>query len=297
MNANFILDERWLINSLIVANSSIDIMENIADLIDDINENLNSSILCSSNIYEKECANQQLCDVLFGDLSRNPISRDVLLRLSAKLDAMEKVNIKIDENTDSDALIILKDYGSGALLFNEDITIDWWNPKSMMVVDIKNKIKTYYRILSVNEMISYSDLTIHLKDLFPSLYFLPDAKDFSKLGVPHDSCFPTIINHLSYLNDFARDHYLEDRNSFNRTASSHGIDLSGESSNTRANNRASRERIRTIENTELRFELHTKVTWNKGRIHFHIGNNLPESVSKITDDKIIIGIVCEHLST
>lgn len=298
MNATFILDERWLINALNVIQDSIEVLEDIADLVDNINEKSNSFILCCSEIYEKECSGQQLCDVLFGDLARHPKSRDALLRLSVMLNSMKKIDIENDdENIDSDALKILKEYDCGGLIFNEDIITDWWKPESMMVVDIKNKIEKYYRLQSIHEMISYPDLSIHLDDLFPSLYFLPDAKDFSKLGVSHREYLRTIVAHLSYLNDNARIHYLEDRDSFNRIASSHGVDLSGESSNTRNNHSAIRERIRTIENNELGFEMHTKITWDKGRIHFHIGNNLPASISEITEGKLIIGIVCEHLST
>ncbi|AER31636.1 hypothetical protein [Pantoea ananatis] len=298
MNAIFILDERWLINALSVIPNSIGHLENIADLVENINEKSNSFILCCSEIYEKQCSDQQLCDVIFGDLARNPISRDALLRLSVMLNSMEMIDITSDnKNIESDALKILKEYDFGGLIFNEDIVTDWWKPESMMVVNEKNNIEKYYRLQSLHEMIPYPELSIHLDDLFPLLYFLPDAKDFSKLGVSHREHLKTIIEHLSYLNDHARNHYLEDRDSFNRTASSHGVDLSGESSNTRSNPSAIRERIRTIEDMNLGFEMHTKITWNKGRIHFHIGNNLPASVSEITEGKLIIGIVCEHLST
>lgn len=298
MNATFILDERWLINALNVIQDSIEVLEHIADLVDDINEKSSSFVLCCSEIYEKECSDQHLCDVLFGDLARHPASRDTLLRLSIMLNSMEKIDIAHDdENIDSDALKILKEYDHGGLIFNGNITADWWKPESMMVINIKNKIEKYYRLQCTHEMISYPELSTLLDDLFPSLYFLPDAKDFSKLGVSHREYLSTIIAHLSYLNDNAREHYLEDRDSFNRTASSHGVVLSGESSNTRSNHSAIRERTRTIENNELGFEMHTKITWNKGRIHFHIGNNLPASVSEITEGKLIIGIVCEHLST
>lgn len=297
MNAKFILDERWLVKALILAGDSIEILECIADLMEIINEKSNSVLLCCADIYEKDCSNQLVCDVLFGELARNSNSRDVLLRLSAMLHAMDKVDVEKDEQINSDALKILKMFGGGALLFNENITTDWWDIRTMMVVDAENKIEKFYRIQAVSDMISFSELTTYLEDLFPSLYFLPEAKDFSRLGVDHKEFLPTIISHLSYLNDHARKHYLENISLFNRTAASHGVDLSGESSNTRANHKAIRERVRSIKQTEITFELHTKITWNKGRIHFHIGNNLPTSVLEITKEKIIIGIVCEHLTT
>lgn len=298
MNATFILDERWVINALNAAPDSIETLEYITNLVDEINNKSNPLILCSADIYEKDCSNQQLCEVIFGDLIRHPLCRDELLRLSTLLDTLEKFDIELDDDTvDSDALSILKKYGEGALIYNKEVTDDWWIPESMMIVDRKDKIEKYYRIKAVNKNIPFTEFSCHLPDLFPSLYFHSEAKDFSKLGVSHELHLKTIVKHLSYLNDDARNHFLEDGSNFNRIASSHGVNLSGESTNTRGNHRASRERCRIIANTELKFELHTKITWGKGRIHFHIGNNLPESVSNITQGKIIIGILCEHLQT
>lgn len=298
MNANFIIDERWLINAInTIENSSIEIDE-LSELIDEINKKKSSSILYTEGIYEKECGEDILCNLIFGELSRNPSFRDSILHISTLLSQANSVAVELsDDNFDSDALKILNSWGYGALIYNQDVTPPWWNESSMHLVNQKNEINKYYRIQSVTEMISFDELAEHLDELYPSLYFLAEAKDLSKLGVCHTTYFPLIIKHLSYLNDNAQTHYIQDRNSFSQVASAFGVTLSGESSNTRGNQKADRERYKKIENVDIKFELHTKVNWDKGRIHFHIGNNLPANVSAITQDKLIVGIVCEHLPT
>ena len=258
----------------------------------------NSTILYTKEIYEKECGTSTFCEMIFGDLSRNPSFRDSILRINTLLGQSDSIAVDSSENDfDSDALKILCSRGSGALIYNEDVLTPWWNEHSMYLVHQNDEIAKYYRIQAICELISFQELQGYLDELYPSLYFLDEAKDLSKLGVYHEEYLSLIINHLSYLNDFAQDHYIQDRDSFSQVASAHGVLLSGESSNTRGNKKSDRERYKKIENVDIKFELHTKVSWDKGRIHFHIGNNLPAEVSAITQNKVIVGIVCEHLPT
>ncbi|HHQ6558688.1 TPA: hypothetical protein ACSTJ0_003297 [Serratia fonticola] len=298
MNVEFIIDERWLINAInTIDNSSTELIE-LCELIDEINKKRSSSVLYTDKIYDKRCGDNILCEVIFGELSMNPSFRDDILRINTLLGQSDTASVNpSDNNFDSDALNILSSWGHGALVYNQEVTVPWWAENSMHLVDKNKEIEKYYRIKSINESISFDEHSEYLDELYPSLYFLPEATELSRLGVRHETSFPTIIKHLSYLNDNAQEHYIQDRNTFSQVASTYGVILSGESSNTRGNHKANRERYKKIGDVDVKFELHTKVNWDKGRIHFHIGKNLPAEVSVITQDKLIVGIVCEHLPT
>lgn len=60
---------------------------------------------------------------------------------------------------------------------------------------------------------------------------------------------------------------------------------------------AVKERTKKINEEALFFELHTKLSREKGRIHFHIGSSLSEKINNLTGGRLIVGIVCKHLST
>ncbi|BEO82064.1 hypothetical protein SMTE5_30950 [Serratia marcescens] len=293
------IDERWLLSLLDNINSGIIDIDDYLDFIDSLKEKISKEkILISADIYEKTFSHGHLYDLLWGDLSRHEDYRDTLKRLAVTLSESNTFDVK-SSNQLSDAQIALMTKSFGGLIYNKVDTLTWWNPECMVLIDNNIKIKELYRKLCLHHKLSYDDFKNHLENCFPDLYFMEDAKDFSKTCIQekNDSKLALIIEHLSYLNDYAQRDYLNGAEEFESKARQHNINLSRESSSTKAKPAAMKERIKKIGESDLLFELHTKLSWDKGRIHFHIGTNLSEGVLKMTNGRIIIGIICKHLTT
>lgn len=136
-------------------------------------------------------------------------------------------------------------------------------------------------------------------DLFPNLYFNKDTSrlKFSNLSVMEHDFFKWIVESFSYLNDLAVKDYQSNPKDFKARASAQGLDLSPESPNTHRCKKKMMARNIEINGEEVCCEWHVKYKYDKGRIHFHVGQNLSSNIKKYAGDKLIIGIVCDHLPT
>ncbi|WP_233973617.1 hypothetical protein [Pectobacterium versatile] len=296
------LDERWLIDLLNNLFEDTKSILNYLDLLDKIKQICGRESICyHSVLLEKHCIHGPLCEVIWGDLSRNEEYRDILQRISRTISEADNISVNQENNLsfESGAQTSLHANKNGGLIYNKEETSNWWNANSMIVIKSIDDIKNLYRTLSVYHAISYHDFSNYLDKAFPDLFFFADAKDFSKacIAEKHDNGLSILIFHLSYLNDYARKDFLEAPAQFEQKARSYGIELSRESSGTKDNKAATRERTKEISGLEIFFELHTKLTREKGRIHFHIGSNLDETILNTTGGRVIIGIICKHLST
>lgn len=302
MNIVNFLDERWLISLL--DNLEVD-TNGILDYLDYIDEIKSTcgreTISYPIDLLEKECKHGLICDILWGELSRNEDYRDIIQRISRLINEAENIPITHNEciNYESSALNALHANKHGGLIYDKEEVLEWWDSLSMILISDKHKLKSLYRCLSIYHKLSYDDFSQHLEKAFPNLYFLSGAEDFAKADIAekHDNRLALFIQHLSYLNDFARTDFLQSPQDLEAKARQYGIDLSRESTNTKGNQAAIRERTKKIAGQDIFFELHTKLRREKGRIHFHIGSNLSESVLAVTGDRLIIGIVCKHLIT
>lgn len=106
--------------------------------------------------------------------------------------------------------------------------------------------------------------------------------------------YKDVLNHLVFLNDDFLHIWLgchEDFVCFQRNAKSLGINLSNEGDNTRKNKRKMKQRIASFSKKDVECELHTKLSYDKNRIHFH------PPIETIGGTNVLIGIFVNHLET
>lgn len=302
MNIINYLDERWVVELCANIQYNSKDLEYFLELAEAVKIDCGrSSLYLTSNVLMIKCGNDDLCNILYGPLTQDPDLRDYLLRLARIID--EANSYKIDKSEthehNSEAHMALYHNKAGGLLYKEYEKLSWWNDSSMILVDSKIKILSLFRKLPAYHNIGLSEFDSYLEKCFPNIYFLDDARDFSKTDISekNDTKLSIIIKHLSYLNDHAQDDYLTDPEQFEQKALSHGVELSRESSNTKRNQNAVKERTKIVNEESLFFELHTKLSREKGRIHFHIGSSLSEKINRLSRGRLIVGIVCKHLST
>ncbi len=299
MHINIYLDSRWIVDIYNLDSPKIECeLRKYCNLLSEIDS---ENISLSNSIYNEKCIDSELLiNKIYGTENNN--LRDLNLLLSVYLGRMTPLNIQVNDiQADgglykSDAEMALEGNRSGGLIHNHKPSQSWWNDYSMVLVDNIKEIKKLYRVIPVFNKCSYNDYLQFLELAFPNLYFLDGAKNFSKAEI-NDATgnkLELFIEHFSYLNDYAQGHFNDNPQEFEKRAT---INLSRESNSTKKNRDAYKKRLVTIANHDIFCELHTKLNKQFGRIHFHIGTNLPASVNEITKGKLIVGIICNHLPT
>ncbi|HBS5678899.1 hypothetical protein [Klebsiella sp. 141240] len=302
MNIINYLDERWVVELCANIQDNSKELKCFLELAEAVKKSCGrSSLSLTSNIWIIKCGHDNLCDILYGPLTQDPDLRDYLLRLARIIDETDSYEIDKPENHayNSEAHAALHYNKTGGLLYKENEELPWWDDSSMILIDCQDKILSLFRKLPIYHNMGLDEFDSYLEKCFPNIYFLDDARDFSKTDISekNDTKLSVIIKHLSYLNDHAQYDYLIDPEQFEQKALSHGVELSRESSSTKRNQDAVKERTKKINEEALFFELHTKLSREKGRIHFHIGSSLSEKINKLSEGHLIVGIVCKHLST
>jgi len=123
---------------------------------------------------------------------------------------------------------------------------------------------------------------------FPSLTFFPTLS-FTKFEGSYRSVRAEVVRHLGALNDDWTPVYSEMNGNAEQISTRIGIDVSRESSRTRASERVMRLRDVELNGQGYRCEWHSKLGPHRNRIHFHPGD---ESLGGP-----LIGIFCDHLDT
>ena len=149
----------------------------------------------------------------------------------------------------------------------------------------------YFRAFLGEEGTTEEQFFGHLEYGFPKLYFHPELT-FSNFSRSYSENRSTVIEHFEFLNDS----FLSLAEGFEwdmpRIIKAAPINLSDESPLTKKNRDAIRKRDISVGDLTIRCTLHTKLSPQRDRIHFH-----PPVFNDICGDKIIIGIFHEHLPT
>lgn len=152
-------------------------------------------------------------------------------------------------------------------------------------------LQFYARWLIRNFSQSEEDFFILWDRAFPLLLKSNDLT-FKRFEGNYLGLYKNVLNHLAFLNDDFLKIWLgchEDFVCFQRKAKSLGINLSNEGDNTRKSKRKMKQRIASFSNRDVVCELHTKLNYDKNRIHFH------PPIAAIGGANVLVGIFVEHL--
>lgn len=152
-------------------------------------------------------------------------------------------------------------------------------------------LQLYARWLIRNISQSEEDFFSLWDRAFPLLLKSNDLT-FKRFDGNYLGLYKDVLNHLAFLNDDF--HHIwsechEDFVCFQRKAKSLGITLSNEGDNTRKSKRKMKQRIASFSKKDVECELHTKLRYDKNRIHFH------PPIATIGGKNVLIGIFVGHL--
>lgn len=304
LNVQFLIDETYAYSIFLNISNDDRTVKDYISLIEDCNIN-NCDTTYSSDFYINTLPNADKATDLF--YSQDALAgeyRDDFLRFNKLLDICSNFD-PIDHYSDEPTLTENFQYfintkkDVGLLTGNTYNTAPWWESNSMKSIN-NNFIPIHYYRFYIKKLYIDEDVFWEVtEDIFPNIYFNENKAKlrFSNLGAKDHDTIGWIINTLSYLNDYAISDYLDNPGEFKNRASSKDIDLSPESTSTHKD--AAKMKLRNIEisGIEICCEWHAKYKYDKGRIHFHIGQNLSPDIHKTAKNKLIVGFFCEHLDT
>jgi hypothetical protein len=195
--------------------------------------------------------------------------------------------------TDQDYSAILRRVsdGSGSPAIITHVSSD----VSCFIVSSKDDLRAFYReAIQVIQPAGEYFVDISRR-AFPDLEIHPTVR-LENLGLDLNLHIARVVHHLSFLNDHLRrigDECGWDMFRLIGTASAMNVELSDESTNTKKVEKKMKERDCTFkignESVEVRCSYHTKIIFNKGRIHFF------PSHEKFPG-KTLVGIFHNHLT-
>jgi len=265
------------------------------------------------DLYSIDFSQSDTC----GNLDRDTLER--LLALRRKLNTISVANlvpVSLCEVTGGDAReacisgvaeIIISQKAAGAECFAL-LLVGTSTPMSgeynlHIGGKLSNKIYTlrftsdlplYARWLIRNFSQSEDDFFSLWERAFP-LLFKSDDLTFHNFDGTYMTLHNDVLKHLVFLNDNYLQLWCECDNDFpcikRKAKSGYEIDFSNESVSTRSSKSKMKKRTARFSMNEVVCELHTKISYDKNRIHFH------PPIGKIGGDKILIGIFVDHLET
>lgn len=289
---NFYLDEGAIFSVVKNINASRLVFN---DLVDSCLAVLGSEVSCLyivDGIYSYLHEGESFSQALFADYG-DPEVRDIV---NAFIDCIDKASI-IPNNLDAIGALNLAKYG-GLISNRLSDSIDGWIQGAMYRVTEKSDVSLAIRKIYENFCPMEGMLGQVCREIYKNIYFHVDPL-IKDTGLSFNSILGVFLRNLDYLNDKAWGDFNcgGDTSQIISQAASCGVDISPESPSTHRNSHAMRQRYISIGNASVLCEWHTKLTPVKGRIHFHARDNLPSEVFRITQRKVILGVITAHLST
>lgn len=293
---NFYIDENVLIRHLFNIKEknkelkiSVETMKAVCDT--DV-----CALFAPPDFYSICVEDQTVADIVYAEEQDGDV-RDTLLWLSVALDKAQICEIV--EKTSSIGEASLFHAGFGALIAVGDFSLNQqWNEDRMMLVASPQQVTLALRKLYLVAKVSDDLFPRYCASMFDNLYFHASPEQIKALGLRYDDVIGKIIKHFSYLNDFAMADFekFPQPHDIIQRAGAYGVEISPESPSTHKNRKAMTEREITIDGEPLCCEWHTKFEPRKGRIHFYARRIRPEKIKSITGEKVIIGIITDHLA-
>jgi len=225
-------------------------------------------------------------------------NRDDQVRIQILFDRfLEKISINNEQTTiKQDITNYCKE--KPAILFHcRKSTPDISNDFTQLQCSNKKHVKKIISLF-LEKNFSNENFWIWTDFLYENIYFSNKSKGskLQTLEVDLNKHLKTILDHLHFLDFYGQNNYIEDKSKFLAFSKSKNINISPDSPKTHKNKKAKNERTININNESLVCEWHTKITPQKGRIHFHFGLNLPKKILETTKKKLIIGLFTGHLT-
>lgn len=299
MNFEFLIDEYLIVSAVESISTDMHLFESFCNTI--------SAPACrdgkrflDEDLWKQTVHNENLSQHLFCTLFGSAASRDEALLLQKYIDSCMLISRNslpdIGHATMVGQFLNLKPKAGlvSHLDYSQEI---WWKESYLEPVLGADKVMHFSRELALVEISDSDTFWQYSGYLFDNLYFCNKSSGIEELGLQFAESFPVAIRHMAYLNDEAQTDFSCDPASFTAVAAAKGVILSAESPNTHRNKSAMRSREVAIGSSSVVCEWHTKIRPQIGRIHFHIGLNVGEDLSKYTKGKVVVGIFAPHLET
>lgn len=294
---NFFVDELALAGEIAKQNPSIDRLEQIVGTAEVVLDAASvCRIYCIDDFYSCAINGSTMAQIMFGDLGSGEF-RDIFLRIQLLLARSETCTDEHGAPT-SGFQALLTNGNGGWLSLNSPIGTPGWNSSLMQWVLTPESFTTALRQLYLCCGRAITSLDRYAKFLFPKIYFYAKASDVDKTKLDYTTILSTYFEHLAYLNDCAIGHFkaITQPHEIIASAGAVGVDISPESPSTHKNRDAMKERNITIGSQPICCEWHTKLTKTQGRIHFFAWKHANPKVLEVVGEKVIIGIITDHLS-
>jgi hypothetical protein len=293
---DFFMDEQAIASSLKNLPTNIQAFKAIAEALDEITSNEELSLNCVHDYHSFNYNGETFANLLYAHYADGDY-RDTILMFDI---AAQKASSLQDERPLEAGNIELARANIGGCVSTADHrAMEWWQEENMCLVNNLTSLASATRRLFIKMSLLTEQLERLSLIMFPNVHFHADVDNFKRMGLSYRDHTETIINHLSYLSDHATSDFSNDLPAqIIQLAASKGIDISPESPNTHASAQAMSRRKIDINGTPLVCEWHSKITYNKGRIHFHARPSTHhENILKVSKSKVIVGIIAEHLPT
>ncbi|HSD38674.1 MAG TPA: hypothetical protein VLC92_14260 [Rhodocyclaceae bacterium] len=293
----FFVDELALAGEIVKKTPSIDHLGKIVETAEIV---LTAASVCRiyfiEDFYSLTINGDSVAQIMFGDLGRGEF-RDVFLRIQILLDQSETCTDAHGAPTSGFRALATNGNG-GWISLNSPSGNPGWKPELMQWISNPESFTSALRQLYICCGRAITSLDRYAQFLFPQIYFYAKASDVGKTKLSYTTMLPTYFEHLAYLNDYAIDNFKAKTQPHEIIASAGavGVEISPESPSTHKNNDAMKERNITIDNATICCEWHTKLTKTQGRIHFFARKHPDENVFKVVGEKVIVGIITDHLS-
>lgn len=295
---NFFLDEAFFANCLYNLNERLAELELIVNVIDEVASSEPINLYYIHGLHSLDFQGTNFADLLYAHCNEGEY-RDLILRFDMALERGECV-LAEDCRPLGSCIVELTKFRTGGCITGFNYSAEeWWRSGKMCSAFDQNSLQKAVRFLFNALEMPPEQVDVFGDIMFPNIYFHASPSDFKRMGIGYREYAKNILDHLSYLNDFAVADFENDLPAkIIQLAASKGIEISPESVNTHRNKGAMLRRRIDINNTAITCEWHTKFTYDKGRIHFHARpSSYHENIRQVVGEKVIVGLVVEHLPT
>jgi len=195
----------------------------------------------------------------------------------------------VSERTTGNHYYVLLQGSVPDLSGNGTITLGDQTVNAFVLHSAENLAKAYRQFV-IDGTATEAEFFHICEEAFPSLIFHRSVT-FKRFSKNYATLIADVVDHLAFLNDEFVALGIAERWDIYRMVSKARIPFSEETGNTRKKEKLVKYRRVAFGETRVECTLHTKISRQSDRIHFHAPDN------KVAPGKVIIGVFAEHLPT